>query len=96
MTMTVKLDPTLEQRLRERSAVLGVSASDAIRQALQAWLGDSSDAELSAYSLGADLFGRHRGPADLASRRKKAVADLWGEKHARRMPGGGHGRGAAT
>lgn len=84
MTMTVKLDPALEQRLRQRSAALGRPASDIIREALQAWLLSSPEPETSAYALGSDLFGRHRGPADLATRRKQVAADVWADKHAAR------------
>ena len=39
---------------------------------------------LLAFTLGADLFGRHAGPADLARQRKHAQADIWAERHARR------------
>jgi Arc/MetJ-type ribon-helix-helix transcriptional regulator len=84
MTMTVKLDPLLEQQLRHQSAVLGRSASEIIREALQAWLANTPVTPLSAHALGADLFGRHRGPADLASRRKDSVAEAWAQKHAAR------------
>jgi Arc/MetJ-type ribon-helix-helix transcriptional regulator len=35
MTMTVKLPPALEQALRQRSAALGVSASEVLREALR-------------------------------------------------------------
>jgi plasmid stability protein len=84
MTMTVKLDPTLEQSLRQRSAALGKPASEIIREALQAWLASTPEVAPSAHALGAELFGRHRGPADLATRRKQAVADVWADKHARR------------
>ena len=80
MTMSFKLDPTLEQRLRQRSAALGRPASEIIREALQAWLGDAPETPASAYALGSDLFGRHAGPVDLASRRKQAAAEAWGEK----------------
>lgn len=84
MTMTVKLDPALEQSLRQRSAALGRPAGEIIREALQAWLASTPEVAPSAHALGADLFGRHRGPADLATRRKQAVADVWADKHARR------------
>lgn len=84
MTMTVKLDAALEQRLRLRCAALGRPAGDVIRQALQAWLADTPDLAPSAHALGADLFGRHRGAPDLASRRKSAAAEVWADKHARR------------
>ncbi len=82
MTMTVKLDPVLEQRLRQRSAALGRPASEVIREALVAYLDQSATEPPSAYALGADLFGRFNGPADLATGRKSALADIWNRKHA--------------
>jgi hypothetical protein len=83
MTMTVKLDPVLEQRLRQHSAALGRPASELIREALVAYLDQSATQPPSAYALGSDLFGRFSGPADLAAGRKMALADVWGRKHAR-------------
>ena len=84
MTMTVKLDALMEQRLRLRSAALGRPAGDIIREALQDWLAQTPDASPSAFALGSGLFGRHRGAPDLASGRKQAVAGVWADKHARR------------
>ena len=86
MTVTVKLDTQLEEQLRQRAAGSGRSTSDVIRAALQAYLAqpDERAAPRSAFELGADLFGRHRGAADLAQRRKLAAADAWSERHARR------------
>jgi plasmid stability protein len=82
MTMTVKLDPALEQSLRRRSAASGRPASELIREALQAYLAATPDPAPSAYTLGADLFGRHRGAPDLAAKRKQALAEAWQAKHA--------------
>ncbi len=85
MTMTVKLDTLMEQQLRLRSAALGRPAGDIIREALQDWLAqEAPDTAPSAFELGNGLFGRHRGPPDLASSRKRAVADAWADKHAQR------------
>jgi hypothetical protein len=86
MTLTVKLEPQLEQLLRKRSAAMGRTASDVVRAALQAYLAEPGAVRFapSPYELGAALFGRHRGPADLAGTRKAALADLWEEKAARR------------
>jgi hypothetical protein len=81
--MTVKLDPVLEQRLRQQSAALGRPASELIREALVAYLDRSAKEPPSAYALGRDLFGRFSGPADLAAGRKSALADAWSGKHAR-------------
>ena len=84
MTMTVKLDPTLEQRLRQQSAALGRPASELIREALVAYLDSAPAQPLSAYALGSDLFGRFSGPVDLAAQRKSALAEVWAGKHAKR------------
>lgn len=85
MTVTVKLDTQLEERLRQRAAGTGRSTSDVIRAALQAYLDQPERGTArSAFDLGADLFGRHQGPADLAQGRKRAVAEAFGERHAGR------------
>jgi predicted DNA-binding protein len=85
MTLTVKLHATLEERLRERAASTGRSTSEVVRAALQAYLDRPEDsAPRSAFELGADLFGRHSGEANLASDRKRALADAWTERHLRR------------
>ncbi len=84
MTMTVKLPALLENSLRQRSAALGRPASELIREALQAYLADTRAPDASAYGLGKELFGAHLGPADLSTRRKRAVVDIWGDKHDRR------------
>lgn len=85
MTVTIKLEATLEERLRQRAASTGRSTSDVVRAALQAYLAQT-DAEMprSAYALGEDLFGRHQGPADLAESRKQHAADAWAARHAQR------------
>lgn len=84
MTMTIKLAPEMEQRLRRRSAALGKPASVLIREALVVYLDASPQTEASAYELGAGLFGRHRGSADLAQSRKARAAEAWASKHAAR------------
>jgi plasmid stability protein len=85
MTVTIKLEATLEERLRQRAASSGRSTSDVVRAALQVYLDAPDDSGArSAYALGADLFGRHEGPVDLASRRKAALAQAWDTRHARR------------
>ena len=85
MTVTVKLDLQLEEPLRQRAARTGRSTSEVIRAALLAYLDQPERATpLSAFELGADLFGRHRGPAEMAQRRKQGAAEAWGERHAKR------------
>ena len=85
MTVTIKLDEPLEERLRQRAVSTGRSTSDVIRAALLAYLDQpEADAARSAYALGEDLFGRHAGASDLAQGRKQAVADAWSARHAAR------------
>lgn len=84
MTMTIKLAPDMEQRLRNRSAALGLPASALIREALALYLTSDVPAAASAYALGTDVFGRHRGRADLAESRKRMNAQAWADKQATR------------
>lgn len=85
MTVTIKLEAPLEERLRQRAASTGRSTSDVVRAALQAYLAQpEADAARSAYALGEDLFGRHQGPADLAQQRKRHAVDAFAQRHARR------------
>ncbi len=85
MTVTIKLEATLEERLRQRAHSSGRSTSDVVRAALQAYL-DQPEAEpaRSAHALGADLFGRHFGPPHLAANRRREAGDAWAERHAAR------------
>ncbi len=86
MTVTIKLEASLEERLRRRAASSGRSTSDVVRAALRAYLDAPAAAgeACSAHDLGADLFGRHSGPADLAAQRKASVAAAWDARHTQR------------
>ncbi|MFT4099636.1 MAG: ribbon-helix-helix protein, CopG family [Burkholderiaceae bacterium] len=85
MTVTIKLEASLEERLRQRAAATGRTASDVVRAALQAYLAQpEADTARSAYALGEDLFGRHHGPTNLAQQRKHYVADAFAHRHPRR------------
>lgn len=84
MVTTVKLPPELEHSLRQRCALEGRSISEVMRDALSAYLSAAPAPATSAFDLGADLFGRHAGQEDLASRRRQYAADVWDEKHGRR------------
>ncbi len=89
MTMTVKLPLPLESGLRRYADAAGVPASVVIREAVAQYLAQAPALPQSAHALGADLFGRHAGPADLASRRKTAGADVWAEVHIDKRKRGG-------
>ena len=85
MTVTIKLETALEEQLRQRASATGRSTSEVVRAALQAYLAQDEGGPLrSAFNLGAELFGRHRGPVNLAQDRKRALADAWGERQSRR------------
>lgn len=85
MTVTIKLDAALEEQLRQRAQASGRSTSDVVRAALQAYLAAEEDGPpRSAYALGEDLFGRHAGPADLASQRKREFSDAVASRQAGR------------
>ena len=83
MTATVKLPEGLEAALRLRCEQEGRSLSEVMRDALSAYLANDPT-PASAWSLGQDLFGRHRGQADLAEHRKRALGELYEQKHQRR------------
>jgi plasmid stability protein len=87
MTMTVKLPSEMEQALRQRSAALGRSASEVLREALRVYLTSTPAPQPSAFAVGEDLFGKHAGPANLAQDRKREWAQLVEDKHAARGSG---------
>ena len=74
MTLTVKLDPDLEQALAQRCAEHGVPKSVVVKRALIEYLAKEP---ASAYEAGKDLFGRHgSGGGDLSVRRRERYAEL--------------------
>ena len=82
MTLTVKLDPVMEQALARRSAERGVPKSVVVKQALAEFL---SREPVSAYEAGKGLFGRHgSGERELSVRRRERYAELIDAKHSRR------------
>ena len=80
MTMTVKLDTQPERALRSRCVSQGRSASAITRDALHCYLAQTAAPVPLAYELGKELVGRYGGPANLASERKAALADVWDAK----------------
>jgi hypothetical protein len=82
MTLTVKLDPDLEQALSRCSAERGVPKSVVVKHALAEFLAKEPT---SAYEAGKDLFGRHgSGLGDLALRRRERYTELVDAKRRRR------------
>jgi hypothetical protein len=84
MTMTVKLEYSFEQLLRERCALLGKTASSFIREALEKYLELTKPQTLSAFDLGRDVFGKYSSADGLGStKRRELRGDYLGEKYAR-------------
>ena len=82
MTLTVKLDPELEQSLAQRSAERGVPKSVVVKEALAEYL---SKQPVSAYATGKDLFGRHgSGDGNLSLQRRERYAAIVNAKQRRR------------
>jgi len=70
MTLSVRLDPDLEQQLTRASEQLGVSKSQIIKQSLIAYLQVAAKPK-TAFELGKDLFdGEGSGEGDLSSKTK--------------------------
>ena len=86
MTVTVKFPAELEAGLRQYAAITGVATSVVIREAVAQYLVQVAPVLPSAEALGADVFGRYSGPADLASQRKAALAAVRGDKQAEHAP----------
>ncbi len=85
MTVTIKLDAALEEQLRQRAQASGRSTSEVVRAALLAYLSEDAESPArSAFEMGADLFGRHAGAADLATRRRLGFVAAAAERHTRR------------
>ena len=67
-TISLKIPESLEQRLRKGAADGGVSKSELLRQALEAYLSVGKQHDMASVSvLAGDLAGCFSGPADLSS-----------------------------
>lgn len=82
MAVSVKLDSSLEERLRRRAAATNSSTSDVLRRALREYLSVEPAADLppSAHELGKDLFGRFSGSPNLSKQRKPLLTQIWSDK----------------
>jgi plasmid stability protein len=92
MTLTVKLDSSTEQDLRLQAAASGRTTSEIMREALLQWLALAPAPNAGSYACGVDLFGKHAGPANLATNRKAALAQDWASKHAALAPSAPHAK----
>ena len=72
--ITLRLDPQLEQLLKNTAENLGLSKSELIRRSILDYIGRLKPR--NAWDAGQDLFGRHAsGRDDLSARRKELIKD---------------------
>lgn len=78
MTLTVRLDPDLNSKLRRRCTSEGKTKTKIVSEALERYLAEPRS---SAYDLGHKLFGRYASRAgDVSRRRKSLYRDYVSEK----------------
>ncbi|MGI4789338.1 MAG: hypothetical protein ACRYFS_10875 [Janthinobacterium lividum] len=78
---SVRLDPTIEKKVREVAAVKGLTLSEVHRQALTEYCErELSEKKTSRYD---DIIGVGEGPPDLARRHKEIFGEIMDEKYRR-------------
>lgn len=83
MSISIRLDKSIEESLRRRLQDDGVSMSDFIRDAIREKLA-TYEVKLTPYELGKDLFGRSSsGRDDLSSNRKAILREKLNAKYRR-------------
>ena len=83
MPVSMRLGPTLEERLTKASRKLRVNKTEVIRRSLEAYLAEIEPGQ-TPYELGADLFGADAGRGtDSSSRFKTRLKRKLREKHRR-------------
>ncbi|MDD5394408.1 MAG: ribbon-helix-helix protein, CopG family [Thiothrix sp.] len=83
MSISIRLDKSVEESLRRRLQADGGSLSDFIRDAIREKL-SSYDAKPTPYALGEHLFGRYSsGRDDLSTNRKAILREKLNAKYRR-------------
>lgn len=81
MTVSLRLEETLEAELKRRLARDGVPLSDFVRQAIREKL-EREAQPADPYTLGQALFGRHAsGEPDRSQRRKQLIRERLHARH---------------
>lgn len=84
MTLTVRLEPELEDKLEAYCKETGTTKSDVVKQSIAAYL-VTRPGQSDAFEIGRDLFGRWgSGRKNLSAERKQAFREAVRAKHARR------------
>jgi len=81
MTLSLRLEDSLERRLEAYAQAHGLSKSEVVRESLVKYLADASVSG-AAYELGKDLFGRYgSGQSDRSKNRKALLKEKLRAKH---------------
>jgi len=81
MTVSLRLEATLETELKRRLARDGIPLSDFVRQAIREKL-EREAQPTDPYALGLPLFGRHAsGESDRSQRRKQIIRERLHARH---------------
>jgi len=83
MTISIRLDKSVEEALRRRLQLSGIPLSEFVREAIREKLGKEAD-KPSPYELGKHLFGLYGSREDLSTNRKQILREILDEKHRRR------------
>ncbi len=72
--ITLRLDPTLEQKINSTAKHLGLSKSELVRKSLVEYIGKLN--KQNAWEAGQDLFGKYAsGKNNLSSNRKEILKE---------------------
>lgn len=75
MTITIRLEPALQEAIDRLAQAQGLTRSELVRECLQRYL-EQQQKRLTPWELGKDLFGRHAsGRSDLSARRKEILRE---------------------
>lgn len=84
MTITIRLDPELQEAVDRVAQAQGLTRSELVRECLQHYL-EQQQKRPTPWELGKDLFGKHAsGRSDLAVNRKAILRE---KMRARQNPG---------
>jgi len=83
VSISIRLDPETEGKLRQRLDAQGIPLSRFVREAIREKLA-RADTQDSPFALGENLFGRHHsGEADRSVRRKTLLRERFNGRHRR-------------
>ena len=80
---SVRLDPQIQEKVRQAAAAKGVTQSEIYRQALTKYFERESEEKPSRYDdpFYDDIFGAIEGPHDMAARSGETYKEIMDEKY---------------